>query len=914
MNTDESEVRLVEQHPSHDRYPSTAAARAETSRPLQRPSANSAGKFGRRRENSANRSGLFSQYSDPRPHPSNRKPRTTDDFCLPGSQLTTSPKSIPRAASATPKPPLDIDASTANPPKPFTSSRPLAHPAEPLKPRFHPTQPRNSMTREKAEYNPRTLQEDRAKREGNASLRNSSAPAASDSSRRAHAINLDDDSDDVKPLHSTKTRQSPPRTDEEQPSVRRSRRDTNLPQNQTDRKDKAARASDTNEEDSTRGARGITTAEITYDGPRDLIFMYPPGERGNIRVTTEERERLKQHKYLNDSLIDFYLKFLETDLKRRPPPFNFATKFFSSFFFGVLRRVKTDGARKKKSTAKSPSIDYNGVKNWTRGFDIFSTDFVIVPICDSFHWSLIIVANLKNLENTLQNQQTDMKQDGKERGHLNDPGRPKIIYLDSMDPDRGGDLAIPIRHYLVEEWLARKKGYGSEGRDNERTNTIKAFRRAIPLLKPNVPVQNNEYDCGLYVLNNLSMFLNNTESFMAKVLQGDMDMKMMYGSGDITKLRKNMTFLMDLFEAEWNQNIEKSPQTPKINGAEEQDETSSRKKTPPLEEEESEGESREIIDVASPADEDIENDVHTNDKQVPCTAPLPFPEVEEVDQESDGRVEFATSSGQESCRSAEEHTPRSDYQGRPVEHARQKTVRVTHMAGTQRILHKHADLNIRSPSVGRIELSEEEPDPMECDKDAVEADGYRNSDTIETGKRNLRRESKNVQAVDIRGQQDDAVMSDSSVEGEGAVFVKKTRKTEPMDTGSESDDEEMEMEDNSIPVDIDDTGVLEVVRPGGLGGCQQPRGPSLVVRDENIAPLYKDDLEEVLDEGNGNDMEEPVQVVQSRGGRRRREVLFRAEGRSRTAPPLPGYAGGQMRSKDTMQHRRRRSRTSARFS
>ncbi|KAI0566008.1 hypothetical protein FGB62_13g040 [Gracilaria domingensis] len=73
--------------------------------------------------------------------------------------------------------------------------------------------------------------------------------------------------------------------------------------------------------------------DAPYSGPTHLIFEYPRGQKGKIRVTAEERGRLAEKKYLNDSLIDFFFKYQEIALQHRAPGLRLTAKFFSSFFF-----------------------------------------------------------------------------------------------------------------------------------------------------------------------------------------------------------------------------------------------------------------------------------------------------------------------------------------------------------------------------------------------------------------------------------------------------------------------------------------------------------------------------------------------------------------------------------------------------
>lgn len=278
-------------------------------------------------------------------------------------------------------------------------------------------------------------------------------------------------------------------------------------------------------------AKNLEAVDAPYTGPTHVIFSYPKEQKGKITVTAEERERLSTHKYLNDSLIDFYLKYLETDWTRRPCNAQFKTKFFSSFFFGVLRRSKP--------------VDYLAVKNWTKSIDLFSTQFVFVPICDSYHWSLVIVSNLDTLEETLKKKEDD-SMTGQE-----DPGKlPRIIYLDSLDPRRGMSFANSMFHYLAQEWLCRKQGV--EVTKELQDSTVSKFRDAIEYSKPSVPTQSNEYDCGLYLLNSLVMFLDNMDRFRERLLRGESVVRDVYTHVDIQKLRKDIICLMNLLESEWH--------------------------------------------------------------------------------------------------------------------------------------------------------------------------------------------------------------------------------------------------------------------------------------------------------------------------------------------------------------------------
>lgn len=273
--------------------------------------------------------------------------------------------------------------------------------------------------------------------------------------------------------------------------------------------------------------RNLSNFDTPYNGGTALIFDYPPGQRGKIRVTEEERGRLKGQKYLNDSLIDFYIKYQEVQMRSLPANLKFTTLFFSSFFFGCLRR-------------KDP-IDYPGVKGWTKNIDIFKKKFIFVPICDSYHWSLIIVANLDKLQPLVQEEE--------EQEPLSSSDTPRIIYLDSLNPKRGIEFGRTIRNYLCEEYWSRKMA--GENNEASRKATISSINRNIVTLMPNVPIQTNEVDCGLYLLNSLQMFLCNTDRLRDKLLEGKREMRNIYTSIDIAILRDRIIHVIFFLEKEF---------------------------------------------------------------------------------------------------------------------------------------------------------------------------------------------------------------------------------------------------------------------------------------------------------------------------------------------------------------------------
>lgn len=109
-------------------------------------------------------------------------------------------------------------------------------------------------------------------------------------------------------------------------------------------------------------------------------------------VDSHDFERLRDGEFLNDNIIGFYLRFLEHHLERTNQDVAKRIYFFNSYFFATL----TNTPRGKRG------INYEGVEKWTRTVDIFSYDYIVVPINESAHWYLAIICNLPSLRRTLE--------------------------------------------------------------------------------------------------------------------------------------------------------------------------------------------------------------------------------------------------------------------------------------------------------------------------------------------------------------------------------------------------------------------------------------------------------------------------------------------------------------------------------
>ncbi|XP_005452488.1 sentrin-specific protease 6 isoform X3 [Oreochromis niloticus] len=133
----------------------------------------------------------------------------------------------------------------------------------------------------------------------------------------------------------------------------------------------------------------MTDLQPTFSGPIIKLMVYPPPPaKGGITVTNEDLHCLNDGEFLNDVIIDFYLKYLVLEkLKKEDAQ---RIHVFSSFFY---KRLNQRERRNAPDTTNLPiqKRKHNRVKTWTRHVDLFQKDFIFVPINESAHWYLAVI-------------------------------------------------------------------------------------------------------------------------------------------------------------------------------------------------------------------------------------------------------------------------------------------------------------------------------------------------------------------------------------------------------------------------------------------------------------------------------------------------------------------------------------------
>lgn len=119
------------------------------------------------------------------------------------------------------------------------------------------------------------------------------------------------------------------------------------------------------------------------------LLIYPPG-RGGIAINTNDYICLGSDVYLNDVIIDFYLKYVHLELLTKDQQDK--THIFSQFFYKRLTTMTKEKDPKLSAAQKR----HARVASWTKSVNLFEKDFIIIPINEQSHWFLVIIcfANL----------------------------------------------------------------------------------------------------------------------------------------------------------------------------------------------------------------------------------------------------------------------------------------------------------------------------------------------------------------------------------------------------------------------------------------------------------------------------------------------------------------------------------------
>jgi hypothetical protein len=195
----------------------------------------------------------------------------------------------------------------------------------------------------------------------------------------------------------------------------------------------------------------------------ELYYIFE--DQSSFKISDSDFRCLYTKQWINDTLIDFFLKYFTQEMVRNNTLSNDDFHVLTTFFFTKLVSTKDH---------------YQNIQRWVSKLDLLRKNFVILPINESLHWYCAIIHNLSAL--------------------LGEGGDCTIYVFDSLAQTHN-DILEPIQDFLI--------GYAKEKYD------LDVDPERIKLRTSQVPRQPNFNDCGVHVIYNVYRFLTRQDQCLA---------------------------------------------------------------------------------------------------------------------------------------------------------------------------------------------------------------------------------------------------------------------------------------------------------------------------------------------------------------------------------------------------------------
>ena len=258
------------------------------------------------------------------------------------------------------------------------------------------------------------------------------------------------------------------------------------------------------------------------------LFKQKRGKQIGIDIKKKDFKTLNSNGLINDGIINFYFKLIEDESIAINKNFNVADKYhinnfakknknnilaMKSYFYNMLSNNQNEEL--SNSFNYPDSCSYAVTK-----INIFTFKTMLVPICEKNHWSLIIVNNINTMHNifdfiirtkySMDYVYEDLYAcDGNSSAEI----YPEIYYLDSYFNNDQRRINIILKYLFYEYQKVYLLKYGICYPQFNLTNFIFRNHQKIQCYRPEVPKQNNKYDCGIFILLYTELFLFDPDFF-----------------------------------------------------------------------------------------------------------------------------------------------------------------------------------------------------------------------------------------------------------------------------------------------------------------------------------------------------------------------------------------------------------------
>ena len=269
---------------------------------------------------------------------------------------------------------------------------------------------------------------------------------------------------------------------------------------------------------------------IAYDSKilYTYIFKQKRGKQKGIDIKMKDFKTLNSGGRINDGIINFYFKLIEEESITMNKNYINNTKYnynkniknkinvlaLKSFFYNMLSNNQNEELSNNFTYPESCSYAITKI-------NIFKFKTLLVPICEKNHWSLIIVNNINTMHNIFDfvirtRYKIDYVYEDLDSCDSNSSTEiyPEIYYLDSYfcnDPRR---INIILKYLFYEFQKVYLLKYKIDYPQFNLTNFIFTNYKKIQCYTPDVPKQDNKFDCGIFILLYTELFLYDPDFFL----------------------------------------------------------------------------------------------------------------------------------------------------------------------------------------------------------------------------------------------------------------------------------------------------------------------------------------------------------------------------------------------------------------
>ncbi|XP_057947911.1 ubiquitin-like-specific protease 1D isoform X2 [Malania oleifera] len=231
-------------------------------------------------------------------------------------------------------------------------------------------------------------------------------------------------------------------------------------------------------------AETIRQAEKLSECLKEKIYYPSRDDPESVEICYSDIRCVAPEAYLSSTIMNFYIRYLQ-QLASPTERARCDYHFFNTYFYKKLKEAVSRKIDKETFFIK--------FRRWWKGVNIFQKAYILIPIHEDLHWSLVIIC-IPDKE---------------------DESGPIILHLDSLRLHCSKSVFGNIKSYLREEWNYLNQDVAPP--DVPIAERIwKHLPRRIDGKIIAVPQQKNEYDCGLFVLFFMERFIEEAPERLRK--------------------------------------------------------------------------------------------------------------------------------------------------------------------------------------------------------------------------------------------------------------------------------------------------------------------------------------------------------------------------------------------------------------